>query len=265
LFNTHYFYRVYAADQAGNKSGASLPVDITSQAFEANVTADKGATIHSDDKIVTAEIPDGAVTEDAFCEIVQDTTRLTPKSLKLVAGSYQVNCKNSTGDPISSFEKDADITMALKKFSSFKDFKAYTIEDTDLSPVAGVFNKGDMTLKFSQSDLQPFAAYGAKKGHGILFWLLLPLLIIGAVYGLIRYRNSRSGGNDTYYDTTGYVSMPPSVPVAPTGGYEHHQSLPEMVAQGGLPPVPPQPPYPPQQPVPPQYQDPNQPQPPQPA
>jgi hypothetical protein len=276
-FNTQYFYHVIAVDLAGNKSPASTTADITTQSFEANVTADKGATIKSDDGFVVTDIPSGAVSEDAFCEITKDSTRLTPPKLKLVAGSYQINCKNATGDDITSFDKDANITMKLKTFKGYKNFKAYTIGDTSLKLVNATFSKADQSLHFKQSDLQAFAAYGNKKGSSILFWLLLPFVLAGAVFALLRYRNSRP--DNTYYDTSGYVSMPPSAPVTPNTGYEHHASLPELVAQGQQQ-APPQPHDPFAAPVPPQYQqpgtyavppqpqvpqpqDPNQPQPPQ--
>jgi hypothetical protein len=235
-YATTYTYRLSAKDTAGNFSDYAL-IDITTNDFEANVFADQESTISSDDGLVEISIPAGALSEDSFCEISKDSTRVSPKGYKLASGPYSISCRNKAADSVTSFDKAAKVTMHLKSFKKFKKFKAYAVDGNNLSPIESSFNKNTGDLTFSLSELQTFAAYGAK-GSNWWLWILFPLLLIGLVLLILRIRNSR-GGSDDYYDTTNYVAMPPSAPVAPTdavvGGYQHHPSLPEMVAQNPQP------------------------------
>lgn len=265
-YNVAYTYRLSAKDTGGNFSDYAL-VDITTNDFTANVNPDEDSTITSDDGIVEVKFPAGALSEAAFCEISKDSVSGSPKGYKLVAGGYTVACRNAAGDSITKFDKDLEVTMHLKSYAKkYGKFLAYSVDDSSLSPIQSSYNKGTGDLTFTLSDLQTFAAFGAKKGSSWFIWLLIPLLLIGLFLLIRRLRNG--GGSDDYYDTTDYVGMPPSAPVGPldTGaGYGQHTSLPDMVAQGQQPQYP-QPQYPPQQgqPQPPaQGPGPGQPQPPQ--
>lgn len=237
-YATTYTYRLSAKDTAGNFSDYAL-VDITTNDFTANAYADEDSTISSDDGLVEITIPAGALSEDSFCEISKDSTRVSPKGYKLATGGYSVSCRNKAGDSVTSFDKAAKVTMHLKSFKKFKNFKAYSVDGNNLSPIESSFNKNTGDLTFNLSELQTFAAFGAKGGSAWYLWILFPLLLIGLVLLILRIRNNRGGSADDYYDTTNYVAMPPSAPVAPTdavvGGYQHHPSLPEMVAQNPQP------------------------------
>lgn len=241
-YNTQYTYRLSAKDTAGNFSDYAL-VDMTTNDFTSNVVADQDSTITSEDGIVEISFPANTFSEDQYCEISKDRTGSTPKGYKLVAGAYSVSCRNKAGDITTTLDSAAKVTMHLKSFAKkYGSFKAYSIDDTSTSPIESAYNKNTGDLNFEMKDLQTFAAFGTKKSSPWFMWILFPLLLIGLILLILRIRNS-SGGGDNYYDTANYVTMPPSAPVSPdAGGYQHHPSLPELVAQGPQPQVQGQPP-----------------------
>jgi hypothetical protein len=253
-YGVAYTYRLSAKDTAGNFSDYVL-TDIKTNDFTANVSADEDAVITSDDGIVEVKFPAGAVSEDTYCEISKDSISGTPKGYKLVAGGYTILCKNKAGDEISKFDKALEITMHLKAYTKkYGKFAAYGVDGSNLSLIQSSFNKSSGDLTFTMKDLQTFAAFGAKKSSMLWIFILIPLLLIGLILLIMRMRGG-GGGSDDYYDTTDYVSMPPTGPGSPldTGanGYQHIPTLPEMVA-GGQQPQQPQQPGPGQQ-QPPQY------------
>ena len=233
-FNTKYSYRVSAQDAAGNFSDYAV-TDLSTNAFSPNVYADQDSTITSEDGIVTINVPAGALKEDAFCEIKKDSVNSKPKGYKLVAGAYSLDCKNEKGDSITSFEKEATVIMDLKDFKQYKKFAAYSIDGNNLSAISSSFNDKDKTLTFKMKEFQTFAAYGAKGSSMWWIWLLVLLLIGGLIFFILRLRKS-GNSDDSYYDTTNYVSMPPTPPVGPAGP-QQYTSLPDMVAQGQQPPA----------------------------
>lgn len=254
-FGTTYSYRLSARDAAGNFSDYVI-ADITTNEFQANVKADEDSTITSDDGIVEVEIPSGALKEDAFCEITKDSVSGTPKGYKLVAGAYSISCRNKAGDSVTEFDKELKVTMHLKAYAKkYGSFAAYSIDGSSLSPLQATYDGSTGDLQFKLKELVTFAAYGAKKSSPWWIWLVAALVIVGLIVLILKLRGG--GSSDDYYDTTDYVEMPPNQggPLdTGAGGYEHHPSLPEMVAGG-------QQPNPPQQPGPNDY--PNPPLPPQ--
>lgn len=241
-FGTTYSYRLSAKDAAGNFSDYVL-VDIETNEFQANVTADEDSTLTSDDGIVEVEFPAGALKEDAFCEITKDSVSGAPKGYKLAAGGYTIECRNKAGDSITKLEKDIKVTMHLKSYAKkFSSFAAYSIDGSSLSPLQATFDSANSDLKFELDELVTFAAYGAKKSSMWWIWVLVALAVVGIILLILKLRGG-GGGSDDYYDTTDYVSMPPNQggPLdTGAGGYEHHPSLPEMVAGGDQQPYPPQ-------------------------
>ncbi len=236
-YGVTYSYRVSAKDKSGNFSDYAV-VDIETNSFSANVYADEDSSITSEDGNVTVNLPAGSLGEDAFCEITKDTVKTNPKGYKLAAGGYIIECKNSQGDSISQLDKAAKVTMNLKS-SKYKSYTAYSIDsDGKLEQIKSTFNSKSGELSFQISDLSnAFAAYGKSGGSAWWLWLIILLILILAVIAFIRWRRSRSeSAEDAYYDSAGYVTMPPTAPVGPngggTGGYEQHTSLPDLVAQG---------------------------------
>lgn len=240
-FDATYTYRLSAKDAAGNFSDYVL-VDISTNEFEANVKADEDSTLTSDDGIVEVEFPAGALKEDAFCEITKDSVSGAPKGYKLAAGGYTIECRNKAGDSITELEKDIKVTMHLKSYAKkFSSFAAYSIDGSSLSPLQSTFDSASSDLNFELDELVTFAAYGAKKSSMWWIWVLVALAVVGIILLILKLRGG-GGGSDDYYDTTDYVSMPPNQggPLDTGGGYEHHPSLPEMVAGGDQQPYPPQ-------------------------
>jgi hypothetical protein len=285
-FNTHYYYRVIAFDGAGNASSPGS-TEITTSGFSANITAADGGTIKSDDGIVVMKISSGTFDADASCSITNnDTSAASTNGLKLVAGQYELSCKDAKSDDITTMNQPVDVTMNLNSFKSYNSFKAYTSDESVLTLLASTYNPKDKQLDFQLTDFKPVSAYGAKKGGGTWVFFIVPLLIVLLFAAVIAWIRSRGGGigggsDGTMYDTGAYTLPVDGMtggagPTFTPGGPEQHTSLPDLVAQdlqqqAGVPPqqypLPPeqQPPYVPQQPqAPQQTQAPQSPLPPQP-
>jgi hypothetical protein len=208
-FNQHYYYRVFAKDAAGNSSNAAL-TDLTTGSFSPNVQPDSETTITGADGKISAKIPAGAVSEAAYCEIVDasDNTGDFPKGKKVLFSAYRLLCKKSNGDEITNFDKPIQFTITMgdlaKQASAlyFFDNNKWTVSTTKIGK--------DGSYSFEAQQPKPFAVLSASSFSiiPILIGLGLLLLIAFGVFIFLRRRNSDSGGYSSYAQS-GYT--PPTV------------------------------------------------------
>ncbi|MEI6751117.1 MAG: hypothetical protein WCK69_01010, partial [Candidatus Saccharibacteria bacterium] len=120
-FLTHYYYRLSAADGAGNISDFAT-TDVSSRDFVANVSPKDGATLTSEDKTVTVIIPPDAVKVSLFCSLTSDDSQLAPsiKNYSTLAGPYLLNCRNEAGDVVNNFDKPINMTASVSASSRSK-------------------------------------------------------------------------------------------------------------------------------------------------
>lgn len=212
-FDTLYYYRVFAVDEAGNTSNAAT-AEITTQVFEANARPDQESIIISEDDVVTAIIPAGAVNEPALCNIipVEDFNDLLPISIEgpsLLYGPYALECKISTSEVIEEFLSDVTIEL---------NFDGETVESAGLFSFDGEewvdkevqYSRGQPNFSFASRDSLPFAVLGqASSGGGgsagVIIGIFISLLLLGGgVFAVRRYLAARSqqtsSGGSLFFD-----------------------------------------------------------------
>lgn len=200
-FGTHYFYRVRAVDGAGNPSAYAY-VDAATGQFQANSSGDSGLTLTSPDKLAVANLPAGAVTAQANCQVVSDQTE--PKTdLSVVAGPYVLLCKDQDGNVIDSLDKSADWTINLQgKERQFTKLQAAQLDGGGRpTAVKTQFNQKTGVMTFSSTASGPFVVLGAVR-HGlpwgsIISIIVILLLIFGGI-GYLIYRQRNKQNYDDY-------------------------------------------------------------------
>jgi len=112
-FSVHYYYRINASDNAAHTSGYSYS-DVTTPAFTANVDAG-GSSFTSEDGFATVTAPANSIPVDFNCTVATNSQVLKKSgSQKIVAGPYQLVCKNTTGDGLTNFGNAVTWTIKLK-------------------------------------------------------------------------------------------------------------------------------------------------------
>lgn len=218
-FDTHYYYRVFAVDEAGNTSNAAT-AEITTQGFEANVQPDQESIIVSDDDVVTAIIPAGAVSEPAQCGIIpiEDFNDLLPVSiegLSLLHGPYALECKLSTAEVIEQFQSDVAIELNFDG-EKVESAGVFGFDGEEWADKGVQYASGQPNFLYSSRDSLPFAVLGqASSGGGsragLIVGILISLLLLGGgVFALRRYLAARSQqgtseGGSLFFD----LGLPP--------------------------------------------------------
>ena len=191
VFSTTYKYQLRAVDGSGN---ASEPVTVEAKTgdFNANASAEDSTAIASDDNVVIASLPAGAVPSDSSCTVDLDSDSLTElksaigtKAMRL-AGPYLVSCKDSNGDVVPSFEKSVVVTMAPPKAATKgnTNFKIYTydLQAQQWTAVKSSYDKKAKTYKVSIDGPAQVAFVGEKAPNywPLFFSIVLPTILVGA-------------------------------------------------------------------------------------
>ncbi len=191
-FGVHYYYRLKAIDGAGNGSKYAQ-TDITIDSFEANAIKDSDTTITSDDNVISILIPAGALTANAFCNIITPTDILPPAlaGYKFISGPYSLNCRDAGGNTVTGFEKPLVLSAQVDRntLTGVKQVDYFGQKDDGSWEKLKVLSHDKKTLSDSVdpgSDLT-FVIMGKQKKTSIvvvIFKLLIALVIILA---LIRF------------------------------------------------------------------------------
>lgn len=237
-FNTQYYYRVFAQDAAGNTSDAGT-AEIKTMPFESNAQPDQEAVITSEDQVVTATIPAGALTEPALCNIIMeegfnDLLPTSPEGPSLLFGPYALECKFSSSELVEEFAGDVrfDISFDSEKVNSAT---LYNFEIEEWVARNDEYSTSQPNFSFASRHAQPFAVLGdpADEGGGkggLVTGIFVSLLLLGAsAYAIrrwLRARNSQAYESDGSLNIDFGPEVPPGYsPGSPSSGVpEPHQT-----------------------------------------
>lgn len=211
-FQTKYYYRIRAMDQAGNPSPYAT-VEIETGAFEPNYATDADLELVTDDGKFTVSIPSGAMSEPALC-IIAASQFLPPliKNFESASGPHDVNCKPKSGIQILEFSKDITVRFNVDFVSQnqYTEFQFYSRGD-DWAQVAEVSAENSFVLGSSTSFVAMGKIKSAPLWKKILTGLIIIVTIVGAVlFGLSRFAawkyrsNLKQKSQDLYNKEHGY-------------------------------------------------------------
>jgi hypothetical protein len=200
-FNTHYYYRLTATDNAGNTSNYAL-ADASTGGFESNASGGSGLTVTSDDKLAVVTLPSGALDDEADCQLVKDQTAAKTTQSELV-GPYKLLCKDQQGNNVDSFQQDVSWTINLshkeKKYTKLS--VALLDADGNATDAKAKLNSKSDVLAFTASASGPFVVLGTlKKGlpWSTIISIILVLLAAGGGIGFLIYRQRNKQNYDDY-------------------------------------------------------------------
>lgn len=220
-FSTLYYYRVSAKDNNGNVSDYAI-AEITTGAFEANAFKDSDSTITSEDGVVVAKIPAGALSEDAACEIVIDEeSQQALGDKKLLHGPYKLVCKKKDGSTFDKFDKPITYELTVSDEAKKQNPALYGFADNQWTNSNIEYIKDAPNFTFESDVPAPFAVLSESSFPWL--WLILLLLLIAAlVAGFVwwRKRNSDEGPyvgagynpSTMYGDASASTTTPASAP-----------------------------------------------------
>jgi len=189
VYSTKYMYRLQAIDGAGNASEA-VTAEAKTENFNANASKEDATALASDDNVVIASLPAGAVPDDSSCTVTFDgdnTPELKSTSSKLLvlAGPYLISCKDSNGEVVASFQKSVTVTIAPPKSATKGNTKfqvyVYDMQAEQWDLAKSTYDKKSKTYKVSIDGPAQVAFVGQK---GTNYWplflsIFLPVLLAG--------------------------------------------------------------------------------------
>ncbi len=200
VFSTTYSYKLRAIDGSGNTSEAAS-VEAKTGDFDANASATDATAIASEDNVVIASLPAGAVPEDASCTVDLDSDNLTELKAAIgtkaqrLAGPYLVSCKDSNGDVVPSFSEPVVVTVAppsaaTKGNTKFKIY-VYDMQAEQWSLAKSTYDKKSKLYKVSIDGPSQIAFTGEKAANywPLIFSILIPALLVGG--GAFWYYNRK--------------------------------------------------------------------------
>jgi hypothetical protein len=207
-FGVHYYYRVSAFDAAGNQSGFAL-ADATTSAFNGTITTTT-QSFTSDDKLATVTIPSGAFDDSADCTVIVSTLTIPVGKSILVAGPYQILCKDSSGNDILTTKQPLLWTYAIKgKMAGYQKPTGVTVTGSGGpdSSTKSTYNTKTGVLNFTSAAVGTTAVLAVTSAGApitaIIFIILFILIVIGIVVVFLRKGQKRDYNDyirSKYYD-----------------------------------------------------------------
>ncbi|MBW4061445.1 fibronectin type III domain-containing protein [Candidatus Saccharibacteria bacterium] len=207
-FGVHYYYRISAFDAAGNQSPYAT-ADATTTAFAGSSTSTP-QTFTSDDKVATVSIPSDAFDTDTDCTVVTSQTAVSPGKNVIVAGPYEVLCKDSSGNAEVATKQPLTWTYAIKaKMSGFKNPVGITLSDNASATTAtkSTYNSKTGGFTFTSATLGSTAVLASVNPGlpvSLIVFGFLFLLIAAAVVIFFLRRGQKRDYNEyirsKYYD-----------------------------------------------------------------
>ncbi len=211
-FGVHYYYRIKAIDNSGNESGYAT-ADATTASFVGTASAGSGSSSYtSEDGLATVTLPSGAVAGSVDCSVAVDTaTNFATKSHKVVAGPYELVCKDANGNAVTSFAQALSWSISLKnKLKGVSGPTAYTATaSSTLSVITNAkFNTSSQVMTFTTTSANDVLVL-ATISHGISWSFVVIILVVlgiaGGVATLILRRQQKSNYDD--YLRTKYYNL----------------------------------------------------------
>ena len=207
-FGIHYYYRLSAFDAAGNQ-GPYATADATTAAFSgtSNAAAD---TVTSDDNLVTVTIPSGAFDDEADCTVTTASSAVTTGSRTLIAGPYQLICKDSSGNVLLTTKSPLGWTYNVKaKIGGFINPTVVSISSagTQSSVTPVTYDKKAGSVSFSTATLGTTAVLASVKAGfpvSLVVFTLLAIAVIVIVLVFVLRKKQKTNYDDyirsKYYD-----------------------------------------------------------------
>ena len=190
-FATLYYYRVQAYDSNG-QTGDYAQVQITSNSFVANLSPDSDLTLASNDNMLSIYLPVGSVDTKTQCTILNYATSdlsSSPSGYALIAGPYQLICKQEDGRLISKLNKNATVTLTVgqKTLSHYSSVKVFVSSGGKWQAQAAGFDQKTGQYRYQTANLNNVALFGKlKKPNYWIYIILIPLILLAA--GIIGIR-----------------------------------------------------------------------------
>lgn len=190
VFDTTYKYRLKAIDAAGN-AGEYVTAEAKTGEFNANASADDSTALASEDNVVVASMPAGAVPEDASCSVDLDSDNIDELKSTIgtkaqrLAGPYLISCKDSNGDVLASFGEPVVVTIAPPKAATKGNTKfkvyVYDMQAQQWSLAKSNYDKKAKTYKVSIEGPAQVAFTGEKAPNywPLFFSIVVPTLLVG--------------------------------------------------------------------------------------
>lgn len=190
VFSTTYHYRLQAFDAAGNGSDYAT-TDAKTGEFNANANADDATTIASEDNVVLASLPAGAVPSESSCTVDTDGDNVTglkdiSSKLLVLAGPYLVSCKDSNGDVLTGFSKPVTITITplsanTRGNNHFKVY-VYDMQAEQWSLAKSTYSKKTKSYSVEIDGPAQVALVGEKAANywPLFFSIFIPTVMVGA-------------------------------------------------------------------------------------
>lgn len=190
VFSTVYKYRLAAVDSSGN-TGDSVTTEAKTGEFNANASSEDATALASEDNVVIASLPAGAVPDESSCSVDLDSDNLTELKnaigvkFQRLAGPYLISCKDSNGDVLPSFNETVVVTMAPPKAATKgnTNFKLYVydMQAEQWSLAKSTYDKKSKTYKVSIDGPAQVAFVGQKAPNywPLFFSIIIPTLLVG--------------------------------------------------------------------------------------
>jgi hypothetical protein len=189
VFSTTYKYQLKAVDSAGNASEAAT-VEAKTGEFNANASAEDATALASDDNVIIASLPAGAVPDDSSCTVTldgdnTDELKSTSSKMLVLAGPYLVSCKDSNGDVVAGFQKPVVVTIAPPKEATKGNTKfqvyVYDMQAEQWSLAKSTYDKKSKTYAVSIDGPAQVAFVGQKGSNywPLFFSIIVPALLVG--------------------------------------------------------------------------------------
>jgi hypothetical protein len=201
-FSVHYYYRLVAQDTSGNASPYAY-ADTVTPAFASNVSASGGSTTYtSSDGIASVIVPSGAVPSSVNCAVAANDQVIHSSSDKVVAGPYQLVCKDANGNTLASVTGSLQWTISLKgKLKGLGAPSAYEADPNGTLTLqkGASFDSKAQTIGLhlaSANAVVVLAPPAASFPWGFVALVLLVLGILGGLASLVLNRQRRANFND---------------------------------------------------------------------
>jgi hypothetical protein len=184
-FGVHYYYRLKATDNAGNASGYAT-ADATTAAFTPTTSGEGSTSYSSSDGLATVEVPTGTTDDSVDCSVETVDATVGSKSQPVIAGPFQLICKSSTGDVITSFNKPVAWTYNLKdKLDGFANPVALRIDSAGKATKITAKLDKSKTLAFSVAGPDATAVLASVKKPLPFNIIAVVILILGIGAGVV--------------------------------------------------------------------------------
>ena len=191
-FATHYFYRVSAIDQNGINSDYALQ-NIETSTFTQNATSTINGNFVSADGVANVGVVAGTLNaEAAICSVLSSPVKITKATGVVLAGPYELVCKNTSGNVISEFNEPVTWIYNLKtKNKGHENVRGVHVGASgglDVVPTVSYDTKGQK-LTFNQPNATTTAVLASKNSTnpvGIISFVLVFLAVAGGAIYVLR-------------------------------------------------------------------------------